>query len=219
MTKEEELKILEKNKEHTAREVLIETATRLFSIHGLEGTSTRDIAKDSGLNISLISYYFGGKEGLYKAVLSSYADRTSNKMNALFSQVSEADLNRDSFKAIMRAFVREVVISRFQEGDVNKILEREMMDGLPFAREIFENNFSQIVRGIVRLYELGQERKFIRADLNPYVLFFSLIHANDMFMNMSQCQTSLQVHMIKIPEQMDQYIEQMYFIFVEGVII
>lgn len=219
MTKEEELKILEKNKEHTAREVLIETATRLFSIHGLEGTSTRDIAKDSGLNISLISYYFGGKEGLYKAVLSSYADRTSHKVNALFSQVSEADLNRDSFKTIMRAFVREVVTSRFQEGDVNKILEREMMDGLPFAREIFENNFSQIVRGIVRLYELGQERKFIRADLNPYVLFFSLIHANDMFMNMSQCQTSLQVHMIKIPEQMDQYIEQMYFIFVEGVII
>ena len=219
MTKEEELKIFEKNKEHTAREVLIETATRLFSIHGLEGTSTRDIAKDSGLNISLISYYFGGKEGLYKAVLSSYADRTSHKVNALFSQVSEADLNRDSFKTIMRAFVREVVTSRFQEGDVNKILEREMMDGLPFAREIFENNFSQIVRGIVRLYELGQERKFIRADLNPYVLFFSLIHANDMFMNMSQCQTSLQVHMIKIPEQMDQYIEQMYFIFVEGVII
>ncbi len=219
MTKEEELKIFEKNKEQTAREVLIETATRLFSIHGLEGTSTRDIAKDSGLNISLISYYFGGKEGLYKAVLSSYADRTSHKVNALFSQVSEADLNRDSFKTIMRAFVREVVTSRFQEGDVNKILEREMMDGLPFAREIFENNFSQIVRGIVRLYELGQERKFIRADLNPYVLFFSLIHANDMFMNMSQCQTSLQVHMIKIPEQMDQYIEQMYFIFVEGVII
>ena len=140
MTKEEELKILEKNKEHTAREVLIETATRLFSIHGLEGTSTRDIAKDSGLNISLISYYFGGKEGLYKAVLSSYADRTSHKVNALFSQVSEADLNRDSFKTIMRAFVREVVTSRFQEGDVNKILEREMMDGLPFAREIFENN-------------------------------------------------------------------------------
>ncbi len=219
MTKEEELKIFEKNKEQTAREILIETATRLFSIHGLEGTSTRDIAKDSGLNISLISYYFGGKEGLYKAVLSSYADRTSHKVNALFSQVSEADLNRDSFKTIMRAFVREVVTSRFQEGDVNKILEREMMDGLPFAREIFENNFSQIVRGIVRLYELGQERKFIRADLNPYVLFFSLIHANDMFMNMSQCQTSLQVHMIKIPEQMDQYIEQMYFIFVEGVII
>ncbi len=219
MTKEEELKIFEKNKEHTAREVLIETATRLFSIHGLEGTSTRDIAKDSGLNISLISYYFGGKEGLYKAVLSSYADRASNKFNAIFSQVSEANLNRDSFKTIMRAFVREVVTSRFLEGDVNKILEREMMDGLPFAKEIFENNFSQIVRGIVRLYELGQERKFIRADLNPYVLFFSLIHANDMFMNMSQCQTSLQVHMIKIPEQMDQYIEQMYFIFVEGVII
>lgn len=223
MTKEEIQKEIEKVEQtqqgQTARDVLLRSATELFALNGLDGTSTRDIAKHSDLNISLISYYFGGKEGLYKEVLSQFAEKTSRKFNQLFSQVDEDHLNAEAFKKIMHIFVAEVVRSRFEDGQINKILEREMMDGLPHARDIFENTFTKIVEKIVRLYQLGQQRKFVRPDVHPHVLFFSLIHANDMFMNMNQCQTSMQQHMLKIPEQMSQYIQQMYIIFVEGVMI
>ncbi|URM95556.1 TetR/AcrR family transcriptional regulator [Actinomadura madurae] len=39
-----------------------------FSAKGYAGARVGDIAKRAGLNKQLITYYFGGKEGLYRAV-------------------------------------------------------------------------------------------------------------------------------------------------------
>ena len=51
-------------------EQLLVAATPLFAARGLHGTRVRDIARASGINPSMISYHFGGKEGLYRAVLA-----------------------------------------------------------------------------------------------------------------------------------------------------
>ena len=45
-------------------------ATPLFAEKGFNGVSVREIAGFAGVNVSMISYYFGGKEGLYAAVLN-----------------------------------------------------------------------------------------------------------------------------------------------------
>ncbi len=51
-----------------ARARLLNTALRLFAEHGYARTSTREIAQAAGVNIAAISYYFGDKAGLYRAV-------------------------------------------------------------------------------------------------------------------------------------------------------
>ena len=48
---------------------IIETAERLFAERGFDGTSVRDIALEAGVNIAMISYYFGSKEKLMEALL------------------------------------------------------------------------------------------------------------------------------------------------------
>jgi len=52
------------------REALIAVATPLFAEKGFNGVSVREIAGYASVNVSMISYYFGGKEGLYAAVLN-----------------------------------------------------------------------------------------------------------------------------------------------------
>ena len=52
------------------RDKLLAAATPLFAAKGFSGTNVREIAGAAGVNVSLISYHFGGKEGLYSAVLS-----------------------------------------------------------------------------------------------------------------------------------------------------
>jgi len=52
------------------RENIIASAVPLFAAKGLNGVSVRDLARAAGVNLSMISYYFGGKEGLYAAVLT-----------------------------------------------------------------------------------------------------------------------------------------------------
>lgn len=50
------------------KETILDTAERLFSEHGYDGTSTRAIAHEAGVNMAMLNYYFGSKEGLYKAI-------------------------------------------------------------------------------------------------------------------------------------------------------
>ncbi len=53
-----------------ARAHLLHAALRLFSEKGFAKTSIRDIAQAAGANVAAISYYFGDKAGLYKAVFT-----------------------------------------------------------------------------------------------------------------------------------------------------
>lgn len=49
---------------------IIQAAEKLFAADGFEGTSVRDIAHDAGVNIAMISYYFGSKEKLMEAIFA-----------------------------------------------------------------------------------------------------------------------------------------------------
>jgi AcrR family transcriptional regulator len=48
---------------------LIEAGIQLFGDYGFDAVSVRDIVKGSGANVSAVSYHFGGKAELYKAVI------------------------------------------------------------------------------------------------------------------------------------------------------
>ena len=45
---------------------------------GYDRTTTRDIARDAGVNVALIRRYFGGKEGLFQAVISAAPELLAN---------------------------------------------------------------------------------------------------------------------------------------------
>ena len=45
-------------------------ALQRFAAQGFEATSLREIANDAGVDVALISYRFGGKQGLWKDIVS-----------------------------------------------------------------------------------------------------------------------------------------------------
>ena len=51
---------------------ILEAAAAEFGAKGYAATRTTDIAARAGVNKQLISYYFGGKEGLYKELATSW---------------------------------------------------------------------------------------------------------------------------------------------------
>jgi AcrR family transcriptional regulator len=50
------------------RERILEAALDLFGDRGLTGTTVREIAQRAHVNVAAISYHFGGKDQLYRAV-------------------------------------------------------------------------------------------------------------------------------------------------------
>lgn len=56
-----------RNGERT-RTAILDAAETLFSEHGLDGVSMRDIALSADVTLALVNYHFGAKEKLYRAV-------------------------------------------------------------------------------------------------------------------------------------------------------
>lgn len=63
---------------------IIQTAEKLFADKGFDGTSVRDIADDAGVNVAMISYYFGSKEKLLEALFTYRAMDSAKKLEDLF---------------------------------------------------------------------------------------------------------------------------------------
>jgi AcrR family transcriptional regulator len=59
---------------------LLDIAVREFSLKGLEGASTREIAAAAGTVMSSITYHYGGKEGLYLAAADYVAEQMGRGM-------------------------------------------------------------------------------------------------------------------------------------------
>ncbi|HZE38532.1 MAG TPA: TetR family transcriptional regulator [Stackebrandtia sp.] len=64
--------------ERTKRK-LMDAALEEFAAKGFSGARVGDIAAAAGVNKQLISYYFGGKEGLYRAMRDEWRDAEREK--------------------------------------------------------------------------------------------------------------------------------------------
>ena len=95
---------------------IIEIAERLFAERGFDGTSVRDIAHEAGVNIAMISYYFGSKEKLMEALLEwrvgeikirveslikDFRFTPLEKVNMLIDEHIERAMHNQSFHKIM----------------------------------------------------------------------------------------------------------------------
>lgn len=75
--------------EDTRRRIL-ESALDLFAAQGYEGASTRQIAEGAGVNLPAIQYYFGNKEGLYRAIIEDIVADTERHMAGVSPRVRAA---------------------------------------------------------------------------------------------------------------------------------
>ena len=62
---------------------IIETAETLFAERGFDGTSVRDIADEAGVNVAMISYYFGSKEKLMEALFELRVGSVKSRVESL----------------------------------------------------------------------------------------------------------------------------------------
>ncbi len=116
-----------------ARQRLIDAALRTFGEHGFGGASTRAIARQAGANIAAIPYYFGSKEGLYRAVATHIADRITGRIGPVFAAASDRagalspDEAREALMRIADHFIAMMVGA--DEGALwARIIVREQFD-------------------------------------------------------------------------------------------
>lgn len=84
------------------KERILIVASDLFARFGYDGTSVRDIAADSGVNVAAINYHFGNKHNLFWAVVKRAHDWVENGIReiSLIANTME-DLATRSFDFMM----------------------------------------------------------------------------------------------------------------------
>jgi len=75
--------------EDTRRRIL-ETALALFAAVGFDSASTRAIAEQAGVNLPAIQYYFGSKEGLYRAAIAHIGEQATQAIVPIAGRVHDA---------------------------------------------------------------------------------------------------------------------------------
>ena len=55
--------------DHSTEDKIKDSSRKLFTQQGFAATKTRDIAKEAGINLALLNYYFRSKEKLFEIVM------------------------------------------------------------------------------------------------------------------------------------------------------
>lgn len=114
------------------KERLIEAARRLFAERGFAKVTVRDITADAHANLAAVSYHFGDKMGLYKAVLAQGIE-IARELNA------DTMLPRDQYPAEerLRHYVRHYlphIVRADRRVWFHRIMRHEMADPTSAAR-------------------------------------------------------------------------------------
>jgi len=131
-----------------ARPKLIAAGVRLFGLHGYEATSTRSLAAEAGVNLAAIPYHFGGKEGLYHAVISHIVDAKNAVLGPYFERIralcADPAANRDMLLSALRAMIRTLAADTLcaSEGrDSSQIMIQEQISPTPAFELLYEGFF------------------------------------------------------------------------------
>lgn len=115
------------NDENSKDKILI-TATKLFASKGFDSVSIREICKDAGVNLCMISYYWGGKQELYDSIVDEMVERQTNYVKTFMDLNSDpADLSKKEQIELL-LFILDKIVDFFYEnisGDLVVFLIKE----------------------------------------------------------------------------------------------
>jgi TetR/AcrR family transcriptional regulator len=141
------------------RENIISATIPLFAAKGLHGVSVRDLAKAAGVNLSMISYYFGGKEGLYAAILA--------EQFAIFEKLEEIEqLDIDTLQKF-ELYVRATVSRYRKHPYLLRFYTSELTNPTACFETIVKPAIQRAVQILLDTFSDGLSHEMFREGLNP----------------------------------------------------
>jgi AcrR family transcriptional regulator len=136
------------------RRRIMDTALALFSTKGFDSVSVRALAKEAGVNLAMISYYFGSKEALYHAVLEEKVETTrlriiqvhdsklspAQKIAELVDTYVERVLSNAPFHRLM---MRE--LANPEDSGIHKKLRDTLLKNMKLMTEIIDEGVAKKV--------------------------------------------------------------------------
>ena len=186
-----------------ARNRLLDAALLLFAEKGFAKTSTREIAHAAQVNIASISYYFGDKAGLYRAVFQDPRSNPGPDLALLNHQAT-------SLEAVLRAVVLGFTES-LKQGDLvqccMRLHFREMLEPTGVWQDEINNTILPLHTALVNT--LSKQLGVDEADDDIHRLALSITGLGLMVQVSTDCTAVLRPALIATPEAVDAYADRL----------
>ncbi|WP_027398688.1 TetR family transcriptional regulator [Anaerovorax odorimutans] len=159
----------EKNpKEISIQDKIIEAAIPLFAMKGFTGVSVRELAKAANVNLALISYYFNGKENLYKHILTTQFEIISNSLTIIRKEELLADEK-------MQLFTNNMIRLHKEYPHLLRLTLNEIINPTDSISEVVRGGIGNLQMFLRECIEEGKQNRKIRQDVNSSVAALSII--------------------------------------------
>jgi AcrR family transcriptional regulator len=129
---------------------ILDAAEALFTRHGFEATSLRQLTAAAGVNLAAVNYHFGSKEELFQAVLTRRLDpMNQERIDLLARYEREADGRPLTCEKILSAMLIPALrLSRDRARggqDFLRVLGRAYADPAPFIRNFLSAQYAEMI--------------------------------------------------------------------------
>lgn len=148
---------------------ILAAAVAEFSQRGYDGARIDGIAKRARINKRMLYHYFGGKEGLYLAVLEG-------RYAAIRTAETELDLTHREPVEGMRELIHFTWDYFLDHPEFLSILATENQHKARFLKQsdhIVQLN-SPLVEALAQVLKHGEEQRIFRAGVDPVSLYISI---------------------------------------------
>jgi AcrR family transcriptional regulator len=155
---------------------IIETAERLFAAKGFEGTSVRDIAQEAGINIAMISYYFGSKEKLIEAI---FAYRISYTRLTMLNVVNDEAMSpTEKMERIIDSYIDKMMRNQC----FYKLMaqERSILEVQNISELIYDSK-ARNMEMVKKILQEGQKKGQFRKNIDVGLLMATMIGTSNHF--------------------------------------
>lgn len=150
------------------KQQLIETAIRLFSEQGFDGTTTHQIANAAGINEAIIFRHFKSKEELYWAVVSSRVSAARKKRKLYeFLDGENHGSNRDDREALAAVATRLLDRSK-DDAQLTRLLIFSSLKNPELSEDFFRTYVAEQFELLSRFFRKGIKQGRFR-NIDPDV--------------------------------------------------
>jgi AcrR family transcriptional regulator len=123
-------------RDQETRARVLNAAARLFAERGVARVTVRDICRKARANVAAVNYHFGGKDGLYTAVMQSAIGVMQSTTEAA-RNAGEGRTPEEKLRAYITVFVQRITGSG-RDTWIHQLMMREIADPTPALEMVIE---------------------------------------------------------------------------------
>lgn len=149
---------------------IMEAAEELFAEKGFAGTSVRDIAEEAGVNLAMISYYFGSKEKLMESLFKYRGESIKLQLEIMLENKELNSLQK------VYALIDNYIDRIMKQQCFHKILSREQMVDLKGTTTQLIHEMKRTNQELVKkLIHEGQKRGEFKKNIDVPLMMATLV--------------------------------------------